>query len=303
VREKFVALVYRIAWKVVRVMPESLAYSLFEVLADHFWRRSGGGVAQLEKNLRRVRPKANDAEIRALSKESMRLYLRYWCDSFRIPDWSSERIVNTIKIVNEENLRNALAAGKGAIVALPHVGNWDHAGSWACLTGAPLTTVAERLRPESLFQSFLRYREALGMEVLATGGDHIVGVLASRLRQGRLVALVADRDLSNSGVVINFFGEDVPLPAGPAALSVQTGAALIPAFVKYLEPRDPAGINVEVEFFPPVVDPGIGSRADRINSMVVDCAKIFEVSISEDPSQWHMLQRFWTSDRKPVNAQ
>jgi lauroyl/myristoyl acyltransferase len=302
VKEKFIALAYQTAWKVVRIMPESLAYSLFKAMADRSWRRRTGGVNQLEKNLRRVVPTASETELRTLSRESMRLYMRYWCDSFRIPDWNADRIVKTIKILNEDYLRNALAAGKGVIVALPHVGNWDHAGSWACLTGAPLTTVAERLRPESLFQAFLRYRQALGMEVLATDGEHIVGVLASRLRAGRLVALVADRDLSSNGVVVDFFGEPASLPAGPAALSVQTGAALIPAFVRYLEPRDPDGFNIEVEFFPPVADPGVGPRGDRINSMVAQCADVFEASIGKNPSQWHMLQRFWISDRKSVNA-
>ena len=284
-------------------MPEPLAYRLFQAIADRSWRRKIGGVGQLEKNLLRVVPQANDHELRSLSKSSMRLYLRYWCDSFRIPDWSPERIVKTIKVVNEENLRTALASGKGCVVALPHVGNWDHAGAWACVTGAPLTTVAERLKPESLFQAFLRYRQGLGMEVLPTDGDHLMGVLASRLRSGRLVALVADRDLSRNGVVVDFFGEPASMPAGPAALAVQTGAALVPAFVKYLEPRDPEGFNIEVEFFPPVVDPGSGLRADRIEQMVAECARIFEKSIAENPTQWHMLQRLWLSDRKSGSKQ
>lgn len=302
-KESYVALTYRVGWRVVRVMPEPLAYLAFQVIADRSWRRKSNGVRQLEKNLRRVVPDASEEELRILSKGSMRLYLRYWCDSFRIPDWSTARIIKTIKIVNEENLRTAMASGKGCIVAMPHVGNWDHAGAWACVTGAPLTTVAERLKPESLFQAFLRYREALGMEVLAADGDHIVGILATRLRAGRLVALVADRDLSSNGVKVDFFGEPVSMPAGPAALAVQTGAALVPAFVKYLEPRDPDGFNIEVEFFPPVADSGVGPRGERIEQMVGECAGIFEKSIASNPTQWHMLQRFWLSDRKTVARQ
>ena len=300
--EPLAALAYRTAWKLVRVMPESLAYWIFQTIADRAWRRESAGVKQLEKNLLRVVPTASLNELRNISKSSMRLYLRYWCDSFRIPDWSAERIIGTCKIVNEENLRNALASGKGCIVALPHVGNWDHAGSWACLTGAPLTTVAERLKPESLFQAFLRYRQSLGMEVLPTDGDHIVGVLAARLRAGRLVALVADRDLSSTGIVVDFFDEPASFPAGPAALAVQTGAALVPTFVKYLNPRDSGGFNIEVQFFPPVADPGVGLRSDRIQQMVIECAAVFEKSIRDHPSQWHMLQRFWLSDRHSVAA-
>ncbi|HUW78646.1 MAG TPA: phosphatidylinositol mannoside acyltransferase [Candidatus Nanopelagicaceae bacterium] len=301
-KEAFDALAYRSAWRIVRVIPESVAYALFQAVADRAWRKRGKGVTQLENNLRRVVPDADQDQLRELSRNSMRLYMRYWCDSFRIPDWSAERIVNTIKIVNEVHLREALSAEKGCVVALPHVGNWDHAGSWACVTGTPLTTVAERLKPESLFQAFLRYRQELGMEVLASDSDHIMGVLAARLRSGRLVALVADRDLSSTGIVVDFFGEPASLPAGPAALAVQTGAALVPAFVKYLEPRDPSGFNIEVEFFPPVTDPETGSRSDRITAMVTSCASVFEKAISNDPNQWHMLQRYWISDRKPANV-
>ena len=298
-KDKLIALVYLTAWKVVRMMPEGFAYLTFQWISDLSWRRSGGGVKQLEKNLRRVVPKASEHDLRNLSKESMRLYLRYWCDSFRIPDWSTERIIKTIKVVNEENLRTPMANGKGCIVTIPHVGNWDHAGAWACVTGMPLTTVAERLKPESLFQAFLRYRQALGMEVLPTDENHIMGLLANRLRQGRLVALVADRDLSSSGVTVDFFGEPVSLPAGPAALAVQTGAPLIPAFVKYLE-SDPEGFNIEVEFFPPVADSNVGTRADRVAEMVANCAAVFEKAIADDPVQWHMLARFWASDRNSV---
>jgi len=298
VKDRFVAAAYRIAWKAVRMLPESVAYRLFRELADLAWRHDGQGVRQLEKNLQRVAPQLSENELRALSRQAMRSYFRYWCDSFRIPDWSPARIIRTVKIVNENYLRDALALGKGCVVVLPHAGNWDHAGTWACLTGAPLTTVAERLRPESLFQSFVKYREALGMEVLPSDGAHIVGVLATRLRAGRLVALVADRDLSSSGVPHDFFGEPAVFPAGPAALAVQTGAKIVPAYVNYLEPGDPSGFNIEVEFFPPISDPEVGSRRERIESMVGDCVAVFEKSIAAHPTDWHMLQRFWLSDRE-----
>ncbi len=294
----FAALAYRIAWKVVRALPESSAYAIFRVLANLAWHRKSRGIRQLEKNLQRVVPQLSESEIRSLSKRAMQSYLRYWCDSFRIPDWSPECIIGTVSTINENYLRDALALGKGCVVALPHAGNWDHAGSWACLTGTPLTTVAERLRPESLFQSFVKYRESLGMEVLPSDGAHVVGVLAARLRAGRLVALVADRDLASSGVTHDFFGEPAVFPAGPAALAVQTGSKIVPAYVSYLEPGHPSGFNIEVEFFPPITDPETGSRTARIESMVGDCVAAFEKGIAAHPADWHMLQRFWLSDRE-----
>ena len=153
----------------------------------------------------------------------MRSYLRYWCDAFRLPDWTKDRVVSRVQVVGEDNMRAPLAEGRGVVAALPHMANWDHAGAWACLTGAPVSTVAERLRPEQLFERFLAYREGLGMEILPlTGGtSDPFTTLAARLREPRLVPLLADRDLSRRGIDVQLFGETARMPAGPAALALR----------------------------------------------------------------------------------
>ena len=124
-----------------------------------------------------------------------------------------------------------LDAGRGAIMALPHSGNWDMAGVWLAQNFGTFTTVAERLKPESLYQRFLDYRESLGFEVLPlTGGERPpFEVLAERLRDNGIVCLMADRDLTRTGVQVDFFGEPTRMPAGPAKLAIETGAALLPA--------------------------------------------------------------------------
>ena len=194
---------YAGAWAVVRRLPERVAYRLFDLVADLVWWRQVAAVRRLEANLRRARPAATPAELRALSRAGMRSYLRYWCDAFRLPDWSRDRVVGSVRVVGEEHLRSSTGEGaRGVVGALLHMGNWDHAGAWASLTGVPVVTVAERLQPERLYERFLAYREGLGMEILPlTGGDRdLVDVLARRLRAGRLVPLLADRDLRASGV-------------------------------------------------------------------------------------------------------
>jgi lauroyl/myristoyl acyltransferase len=284
-------------WSAVRRMPENVAYSMFERIADTMWSRRGSSVLRLEANLRRVVPDATDDEIRRLSHAGMRSYMRYWCEAFRLPGWSRARIVESIRIVDDNYLGDALATGRGVVVALPHMGNWDHAGAWATLVHSPVVTVAERLKPEDLYEKFLAFRRGLGMDVIPlTGGEPVFPYLAQKLREANLVALLGDRDLSNSGVPVRFFGAKAKFPAGPAALAVDTGAVLLTAQL-YLED----GRNV-VRFHPPVEVPADGERSRRIFRATQLVADQIEVSIRERPTDWHMLQRLWVDDLDPSKA-
>ncbi len=283
VRHRVVDLAFALAWTLVRRLPERTVTWLFQRAADRTFRRNGRGVRRLRGNLAVVRPEAGEAQIDELTHAGMRSYLRYWQEAFRLPEWTDEQIVGRVRTVNEKVLRDAYAAGQGVICALPHLANYDHAGAWAGLTGMPVSTVAERLQPESLFDRFIAYRKKLGMEVLPlTGGDDdVTGVLADRLRAGGFVCLVADRDLSERGVPVTFFGRPSRMPAGPAALSLKTGAPLIPATLHY------DGPDLVITFHD-VVDPEGGAAA-----MTQRCADAFALGIAEHPQDWHMLQRIF----------
>ncbi len=282
-RQRAVDLAFALAWALVRRLPEAVVTWVFTRVADFVVRRDGKGVRRLRGNLAVVRPEASAEELDGLVRAGMRSYLRYWQEAFRLPEWSDERIVGRVRTVNEERLRDAHAAGKGVICALPHLANYDHAGAWAGRTGMPVSTVAERLKPESLFDRFVAYRAKLGMEVLPlTGSDeHVFGVLAERLRAGGFVCLVADRDLSERGVPVEFFGRKSRMPAGPAALSVRTGAPLIPATLHY------DGLDLVITFHPPI--PRDGGPA----AMTQRCADAFAEGIAAHPQDWHMLQRIF----------
>jgi KDO2-lipid IV(A) lauroyltransferase len=249
-------------------------------------KQNGKNVARLRSNLNRAQPDISSQELDALVLKAMRSYMRYWCDTFRFPDWSAERVRETVSVTNEHLLLNAIEAKTGVIVALPHAGNWDHAGAYFCAKGIHLVTVAERLKPEKLFLKFLQYRQAMGMEVLPLDG-RVMGTLAQRLRQGCLVALVADRDLSRSGIDVDFFGGPSRMPAGPALLALKTKAPLITAFVSYTE----SGIHID---FNEVAIPTAGSEQKKVQAVVQLTARHFENGISEHPQDWHMLQRIWT---------
>jgi lauroyl/myristoyl acyltransferase len=284
--ENLSAYIYFAGWRIVRWLPEKKAYKLAYKVADILTKKNGKKVARLRSNLKRTQPNITAIDLDILVKDAMRSYMRYWCDTFRFPDWSAQRIKETTSVTNEHLLIDAIAAKTGVIISLPHAGNWDHAGAYFCDKGIELVTVAERLKPEKLFLKFLEYRQNMGMEVLPLDG-RVLETLVDRLRQGALVALVADRDLSRSGIEVNFFDGPSRMPPGPALLAIKTGAPLITAFVSYTE----TGIHVD---FKKVKVPTQGSDSERVAKTVQLTAKHFEEGISAHPQDWHMLQRIWT---------
>jgi KDO2-lipid IV(A) lauroyltransferase len=285
-KENLTAYIYFAGWRIVRWLPENFAYSLAYSIADLLTRRNGKSVQRLRSNLERTQQDITTLDLNLLTFQAMRSYMRYWCDTFRFPDWSKQRVQETVTVENEHLLMDAIAAKTGVIFSLPHAGNWDHAGAYFCAKGVNLVTVAEHLKPEKLFLKFLEYRQNMGMEVLPLDG-RVLGTLAQRLRQGALVALVADRDLSRSGIDVTFFNAPSRMPAGPALLAIKTDAPLITAFVSYTE----SGIHI---VFKNVVLPTAGTQEERVSEIVQMTAMHFEEGIKQNPEDWHMLQRIWT---------
>ncbi|MCW2598505.1 MAG: putative 1-acylglycerol-3-phosphate O-acyltransferase [Frankiales bacterium] len=271
---------YAAGWAVVRGMPEPLARRLFEAGADLAAARGGRGVDRLRTNLERVAP-GHD-----LVRDALRSYARYWCEAFRLPSMKPERILSGTHTVREELFRASTASDRGTVLVLPHTGNWDVAGAWCGLTDVPFTTVAERLKPESLYERFVAFRESLGMEVLPlTGGERPpYDVLAERLEAGGAICLLADRDLTPRGIDVKFFGATARMPAGPARLALETGADLVPVTLAFVGDRD-----WEVTFHP-YVEPS------DLRTMTQAVASAFEDGIARHPADWHMLQKLWLDD-------
>ncbi|MFG2488134.1 phosphatidylinositol mannoside acyltransferase [Streptomyces virginiae] len=291
-QDKLVDSLYGLGWAGVKKLPEPAAVALGRRIADFAWKRRGKSVLRLESNLARVVPDADPERLRELSQAGMRSYMRYWMESFRLPTMDPKRFSTDVEFQDEHLLREALDSGRGVIVALPHLANWDLAGAWAIgHMNAPFTTVAERLKPETLYDRFVAYRESLGMEVLPHSGGAAFGTLARRLRSGGMVCLVADRDLSASGVEVDFFGATARMPAGPALLAQQTGAVLLPATLHYGDtPKLYGRMHPEVEV------PKTGTRTEKTTVMTQAVADAFAWGIAEHPEDWHMLQRLWLDD-------
>ncbi|MFF7238633.1 phosphatidylinositol mannoside acyltransferase [Streptomyces collinus] len=289
---------YGVGWGTVRKLPEPVAVRLGHTIADLAWKQRGKGVLRLEANYARVVPDATPERLRALARAGMRSYLRYWMESFRLPAWSAERVRTGFDPKDIHRLTDGLASGQGVILALPHLANWDLAGAWVTTKlRTPFTTVAERLKPETLYDRFVAYREGLGMEVLPHSGGSAFGTLARRLRDGGLVCLVADRDLSASGVEVDFFGEKARMPAGPALLAQQTGALLLPVTLWYDDSPVMKG-----QVHPAIEVPGSGTRAEKTSVMTQALADAFATGIADHPEDWHMLQRLWLADLDPAKG-
>jgi len=285
-------------WRLIKTLPEGASYAAFDRIADNLWSRNKGGVVQLERNLRRVHPELTHAEVRELSREGMRSYMRYWCEAFRLPTWSPQRITATFQMERVHLMDEALASGRGAVMVPGHMANWDHAGAWGCLRYGGLTTVAERLKPAKLYEQFLAYRQKMGFEVLGLGDPDVMRTLVRRLREGRLVALLGDRDLSGSGVHVQLFGETASLPAGPALLSIMTGAPMHPVSMWFDGEFTRAYVHDVIEV-PTGVD-----RETAVATMTQQLADAYTDSIRRHSRDWHMLQKVWLADvdRRKVAA-
>jgi phosphatidylinositol dimannoside acyltransferase len=297
-KDKIVDVGYAAGWSLVCRLPEHWAAWAFQFFADLAWRRQGPRVQALEANLVRVLgPETDGKALRDASRRVMRNYARYWLEIFRLPMLPVDRLVDGMYDPDgaAQAILETVAAGHGLVIALPHMGNWDQAGAWIIAKGAgSFTTVQERLKPESLYERFITFREGLGMEVLpASGGVRPFGTLAERLRSGKIVILPADRDVTGSGIEVDFFGEKAKMMAGSAALAVLTGAPLIPATLWFTD--DGWGVRVGA----PIMPPAEGTRSQKIAAVMQEVASSFEQGIRAHPYDWLMLQKVFVADLDP----
>ena len=269
-------------------MPEVVARNTFGAGAHYAAR--GGGPEQLRKNLARVLGVAPARVPDGLIRASLASYARYWREAFRLPTMDLRLLVarqfDDVSIGTETS-QAALDAGRGGILALPHSGNWDMAGVWLVYKHGTFSTVAERLKPESLYRRFIEYRESLGFEMLPlTGGERPpFELLAERLRQNKLVCLMADRDLTRTGVQVDFFGEPTRMPAGSGEAGHRhrgppaSGARLLRRRRLVIDLQEP-----------------LDTSSEDVAAVTQALADRFARNIAAHPADWHMMQPQWLAD-------
>jgi phosphatidylinositol dimannoside acyltransferase len=270
---------YAIGWRVAGAMPAPVVERVIARASARVLRHNGVHVRTLRTNLSTAtgRPATDD-----LVRAALASYLRNLYEVLALPSWSPRRVVTSVTTDGELAFR-ATHAATGAVVALPHSGNWDLAGAWACLTRLPVTTVAEAL-PNDDFESFLRFRQRLGMEVLSHRDPVALIKLVGAVRRGRLVCLLADRDLGGRGLRVHWRGHPITMPAGPALVARRSGAALLPAVSQYT----PRGMKI-------IFGEPIEQRAGRdgLVAMTQQVADFFAERIAERPQDWHVMQPFF----------
>ena len=299
---------FALGWRWGGRLPDWLRLGLSAGAADAAWLRHGAGVRRLERNLARVRPDATPAELRALSRRGMRSYLRYFAEIFAMPALSDAQIDARVRAVGHEQLVSEIAAGRSCILALGHLGNWDLAGAWAHRHLGPVTTVAERLEPASLFEAFNRFRSRFNIDAIplaGSGADVFRQLVRVARTDARVIPLLADRDLTAKGIEVDLFGERARVAAGPAALAVATGRVLIPVVVYHERlagaRRRAAGSRwgLVLDFGESIPIPAGRPSADVVPQVTQAWVTAFEGMVRRHPEDWHMLQRVFVSDLDP----
>lgn len=225
----------------------------------------------------------------AAAREMFASYGRYWAESFWVRPRHFKGMRSRMTVTGLEHLEQARSRGKGVVLVLPHIGNWEAAALIALDIDLPLVAVAEKLANPYITKWFTRQRNMFGIEIVLAGDGRVGPRLAAALRDGKAVALLSDRDLTGRGVKVEFFGEATTLPAGPVSLARKTGAPIVPVGIYFKR-----GGGHDAAIHPALPD---AHPDEDIAAGVQDIAERLELIIRRDPSQWHLVQPNWPSDR------
>ena len=274
-----------------RVLPEPVSLVLATAAGRAYASRPSERRRMLRRHLRRVLgPEASEAEVNRQAARAMAAYARYWVDTFRVPSLTPDQLERGLSFSGRGHIEAGLAAGRGVIMVLPHLGGWELAGAYIASMGDPITVVVERLRSPQVFEWFVDLRRSMGMTVVAADHDAAAAV-SKALKRNEIVCLLSDRDLGGKGVPVTFFGERTTLPGGPATLALRSGAPLVPIAV-YATWR-----GHDALLRPPIDTTRQGSFRDDVARVTQDMAGELELLIRRAPDQWHLLQPNWPSDR------
>ncbi|OLB94005.1 MAG: hypothetical protein E6I89_11200 [Chloroflexi bacterium] len=278
-RPRLLAASYKAGARVLGAFPAGLRHAAATPGGTAwFWLSAAQRRAALDNYATVLGVDRSDPRVAQLAKRAFQNYGRMLMDFLLMGDLSPDDVNARVSVDGLHHLDESLSAGRGLILALPHMGSWDMAAAFASVQGYRISAVAERF-PGSLDEAVISTRRRLGMEVIPLGRSAVRSITAA-LAANRMVALLCDLE-QGPGVKVRFFGRNAVVPAGPAAFALKTGAALVPTFVY--------GIG-DGKYRGHVHQPLTWSAADTKESLtqrIIDC---FEEFIKERPDQWYAFR-------------
>jgi KDO2-lipid IV(A) lauroyltransferase len=282
---------YKAAALVAKYLPGPVAAGLASAIGLASAQAMRQRRAVVARNLTRIDPTLRGVRLERKIRATFDSYARYWVESFRLPYLSAAEVDAGWSVQGYGQIPIALREGRGAILALPHLGGWEWAGRWMVDRGHPLTVVVEPIEPPELFDFFVDFRRSLGMNIVSLGPGSAAAITKA-LSDNHVVCLVCDRDIHGGGVEVEFFGERTTLPAGPAMLALRTGAPVFPTGVYFTNRRN--GHLGDVRPALPIGRSGRLREDIERTTQALTCE--LESLIRRAPEQWHMMQPNWPAD-------
>ena len=279
-------ILYRIGQFIALSIPLKLGYKIAVFISDARYVFARADRRAVKENLKAIFPEKSDREIRWIRIRMFRNFAKYLVDFFRFDKLDKEFIKKNIHIENFHYFDKAISMGKGVIVLTAHLGNWELGGVVIGLSGYPFWAVALPHKDKRVDNFFNSKRESKGVKVIPLG--KAVRACLNVLAKNGMVALVGDRDFTERGIVMDFFGRKAFLPEGPAAFSLKTGAVIVPGFM--LRNKDDSftlRIEKPIEFRPS------GDKEKDLRELIPLYKRIMEDYIRRYPDQWYQFRRFW----------
>lgn len=283
------------AWKVAPHLPQPVVNAITNLSADIVWKLNVASVVQMRKNYRQF---LGSEPSQRLVRSGVRSYFRNFGQQFTLPGWSAKQIDEGLKYPGAQKVQELMKDGP-VILALTHSGNWDLAGAWFCQNVGPILTVAEKLDPPELFEAFVDFRESLGMQIIGVGpGEHVFGTLVEKARgRGVLVPLLADRDISGSGIEVQLGEAKALVAAGPAALAHTLGRPLIAGHISYK--KEGRKWVAHAHFSDPIPQPTPADGQTVVEAWTKAWVAAITPVMREYLVDWHMMQKVFVDDLDP----
>jgi len=258
-----------------------MAYAIVMFLCDLHFRFSKRDRRAVENNLKIIlgTDHVPPQDVRAVFRYFGQYLLEFFTMTQRL---SPEFIQEHVHVNNIEYLNEVLQKGKGGIVVSAHLGNWEMGGVVLPMMGFPLSVVALAHQDPRVNSLFNAQREAFGAMVIQT--DVAVRRVMDHLHRNRLIAILADRDFGQRGVVMDFFGRKTTVPKGAAFFSLRMRVPIIPMFF-VRRGQDHFEINIYPPMDPPHVPQG-KITDDIVIPYIQKYLKTMESEIKKNPSQW-----------------